>query len=90
MSAKEALLDHAVRARFLPNSDFSNSFADRGHGFEIVRLLAILHSLQLTTRIAPGVLGKVAQILQGTADEHDLLHMRQYIRLDIRPQLTLW
>jgi len=68
-------IDHSVSAGFLPNPNFFDTFANSGHRFEVVGPFAILHSLQLSTRVAPVFVREVAQGLQGVTEKPERLHV---------------
>jgi hypothetical protein len=48
-------VDHPESACVVPYPDFFDTFANRGHGLEIIGLLAALYLVKLATRILPCV-----------------------------------
>jgi hypothetical protein len=80
---KTGAVDHPISAGVVTYPDFFDTLANRGHGFEVVRLLASLHLIELITRILPGVLGKIPQTIEGIAEESHEFDGDDYTGSDI-------
>lgn len=57
-------VDDTVGARFIPDSDFLNTLANRRHRLEIIGLFTALHFVELITRILLRIFGKLAQAFE--------------------------
>ena len=62
-------VNHAKSARVVPHANFFNTFANRGHGFDIIRLHASLNPIKLTAGILPRVARKLTQAFERVAEK---------------------
>jgi hypothetical protein len=74
-------VDDPVGARVVPDPEFFDALADRGHGLEVVGLLATLHLVELIAGILLRIRWKFLQAFEGVAQKADRLH--EYIQMDI-------
>lgn len=66
-------VDDPVCTRFLPNANFFDAPANRRHWLEVIWRFSVLHSLQLPTCVAAGLVRKIAQLLQRIAEKPNRL-----------------
>jgi len=67
-------IDHPIGARFLPHPNFPDTRTDDFHWFPIVRVEALLESVDLKPYAAARLVRKRANLLQGASEkDNDLL-----------------
>ena len=76
-------INHAKRTRVIPYPNFLHTFANRGHGLEVVRLLAALYTIKLPACILPCVYREFSQALKRVTNESYGFHRSDYINTDI-------
>jgi hypothetical protein len=67
-------INHPISTCFVLKSDFLNALANRRHRFEIIRLRATLHLIELVSCVMAGILREVAEALQRITEKTHGFH----------------
>jgi hypothetical protein len=72
-------IQYAEDTRFIFDPNLLHSGSNIRHRLEIFRFQPVLHAVKLVSCLSPRVLGKFAEILQGTSPELEVFH-RGFLR----------